>query len=120
VGATDVAQASPLPFVATWSLSATTDKVEVTALGDTSKVYVAGLPDASGEAGGFMTDDSAVLFTAAADGLSRKTYIYPNLNVAGSYWFGTAFWDASFNAGVDGAGEFSGSFSAATPFQRVG
>lgn len=117
---TSPGSASPLPFVATWSLSGTTDKVDATALGDTSKVVVAGLPDASGEVGGFMDDASAPLYAMATDGIARKSYIYPSLNVPGSYWFGTAFWDSTYNAGVSGAGEFSGTFAAATSFQRVG
>ena len=44
--------ASPLPFVAKWTLNAVTDKTDVTAMGDGSKVYVAGLPDASGSFSG--------------------------------------------------------------------
>ena len=39
--------AEPLAFQAKWSMNFSTDKAEVTALGDTNKVYVAGLPDAS-------------------------------------------------------------------------
>ena len=118
--ASDTATAEPLPFVATWSMSGTTEKIDVTAMGDTSKVVVAGLPDAAGEVGGFMDDAAAPLYTMATDGLARKTYIYPKITVPGSYWFGTAFWDASYNSGVNGAGEFSGTWAAATSFQRVG
>ena len=46
--ASDTAAAEPLPFVATWSIAFSTDNAEVTALGDTVKTYVAGLPDATG------------------------------------------------------------------------
>src|SRR5918994_7729137 len=96
--ASDTATAEPVPFIASWSLAAETDKIEVTAMGDASKVYVAGLPDASGEFSGFMDDQTAQTYTAAIDGLPRKFYLYPNVNVATLYFYGTVFADFSVNA----------------------
>ena len=112
------ATAEPVPFMASWSLAAETDKIEVTAMGDASKVYVAGLPDASGEFSGFMDDATAQTYTAAVDGLPRKFYLYPNVNVPTLYFYGTIFADFSTNASVDGATELSSSWSAATPIGR--
>ena len=118
LGATTSAEASELPFVGTWSLSASTDKIEVTAMGDTGKTYVSGLPDQSGEINGFMDDSSTTLYTAAIDGLARKFYLYPTVNTPTLYFFGTVLADVSFNASVDGAVESSGTWAAASPINK--
>jgi hypothetical protein len=120
IGIASNAEASPLPFVATWSLSATTDKFEVTALEDTSKVYVAGLPDASGQFAGFYDSATAQTYTAASDGVARKFYLYPDLSSAGTYWWGTVFPDFSTEGDVGGPVTMSASWSAATPVAKVG
>jgi hypothetical protein len=112
VGATTAAAATQLPFVGSWSLSAATEKIDVTAMGDTSKVVVPGLPDASGEFGGFMDDASNVLYDAAIDGLDRAMYIYPTVSVPTNYWYGRVFIDASFSSSVGGAVEMSGTWAA--------
>lgn len=112
VGATNAAAASQVPFVGSWSLGAATDKTDVTAMGDTNKVVVQGLPDLSGDIGGFFDDTSNVLYDAAIDGLDRAFYLYPNVNVATNYWYGRIFIDASFSASVGGAVEMTGTWAA--------
>lgn len=118
--ASDTASAEPLPFYASWSINFTTDKIEVTAMGDTTKVYVAGLADAQGEFGGFYADDSAQTYTAAVDGLARKFYLYPSTLNTGQYFWGTILPDMSISSTVSGAVEVSASWSAATPILKVG
>lgn len=114
------AEASPLPFVATWSISASTDKQDVTAMGDSNKVYVAGLPDASGSFGGFMDDASAQTYTAAVDGQPRKWYLYPNLDTPTVYWFGQILPDYKGDSGVGDSAKFSADWNAASSIVRVG
>jgi hypothetical protein len=118
--ASDTAQAEPLPFVASYALNAETEKVDVTAMGDTNKVYVAGLPDASGEFSGFYDDSTAQTYTAAVDGLDRRFYLYPDTTSATKYFFGRIFVDFTINAEVDGAVELSASWAASTVISRVG
>lgn len=118
--ASDTAVATPLPFVATWSINHTTDKTDVTAMGDTTKVYVGGLPDATGEFSGFMDDATAQTYTAAVDGLARKFYLYPNTGDITKYWWGTILPDFNTNGGVSGAVEMTASWNAATAITRVG
>ena len=113
VGTTTAAAASPVPFIGSWSLGAATDKIDVTAMLDTNKVVVAGLPDASGEFGGFFDDASNVLYAAAIDGLDRAFYLYATSNNTANYWYGRIFVDASFSAAVDGAVEMTGTWAAA-------
>lgn len=111
--------AEPLPFVARWSIEGDTDRTEVTAMGDTNKVYVAGLPDASGTVSGFFDDATQQTWTAAQDGEARKFYLYANTGDTGDYWFGTAFWDFSAEGDVGGAINWSSTWSAASPIVRV-
>jgi hypothetical protein len=112
VGATTAAAASPVPFVGSWSLSAATEKIDVTAMGDTGKVVVAGLPDQNGDISGFFDDASNTLYDAAVDGLDRAFYLYPNSALATNYWYGRIFVDASFSSSVAGAVEMSGTWAA--------
>jgi hypothetical protein len=113
--------AEPLQFQAKWSLNAVTDKDEVTALGDSNKVYVAGLPDASGDFSGFWDDATAQTYTAATDGVARKFYLYPDTtNDATKYWFGTIFVDFKADGDVGSAIKVSASWVAASSIISVG
>ncbi len=120
-GIASAGTAEPVPFITDWAFNGAVDFVEVTALGDTAKVRVAGLPDNSGTYSGIYDTATAQLFTAASDGIARKTYLYTDITgTPGQYWWGTAFWDFSFKSGVSQADTISGNFVAATPFVKVG
>jgi hypothetical protein len=112
--------AEPVAFVSSWSLSFSTDKANVTAFGDANMVYVAGLPDASGEFSGFYDDATAQVFTAAGDGVARKFYLYPSSLTPGQYFWGTILPDFSASASVDGATEMQSSWNAASTIAKVG
>lgn len=118
--ASDTAEASPVPFLSSWSVSFEAEKAEVTAFGDANKVYVAGLPDASGEFSGFYDDSTAQTYTAATDGLPRKFYLYPDATVTTKYFFGTILPDFSVNAAIGGAVEISASWNANSDIKKVG
>lgn len=120
VGATNGAAASPLTYQNSWSMSFESEKIDVTAFGDTNKSYVAGIADAMGEFSGFYDDASAQTLTAAIDGLSRTFYLYPSSNTTSQYFFGTIFVDFSVNAEVAGAVEVSAKWNAATKISKVG
>lgn len=113
--------AEPVTFQATWSIAFATDKFDVTSLGDSNKVYVAGLPDASGDFSGFWDDATVQTFTAAQDGVARKFYLYPKAPAStGPYWFGTVLVDHSVDGGVGGAINVKASWNAASTVARVG
>lgn len=118
--ASDTADAEPLPFIASWSMNFTTEKVDVTAMEDSNRVYVAGIPDASGEFAGFFDDSTAQTYTAATDGLARKFYLYPNRSVNTKYFFGTILPDMSVNASTTEAVAITASWNAASTITRVG
>lgn len=112
--------AEPITFLNNWSINFATDKIEVTSFGDTGKVYVAGLPDASGDYSGFFDDETNQFYEAAVDGVARKFYLYPSTSSNSKYWFGTAIFDFNVQAAVDGAVQVSGSWSAASAVTRIG
>jgi hypothetical protein len=111
--------AEPIAYTRSWSLNQVTDKVDVTALGDTNHIYVSGLPDASGEFAFWYDDVTVQTYTAAADGIARKFYLYPSAsNVI--YWTGTILPDFSVSGAVDGAVEGTASWNAASTVFKVG
>jgi hypothetical protein len=109
--------ASPVAFLNSWSLNAETDKEDVTAFTDANKVYVAGLPDASGEFSGFCDDATTQTYTAESDGLSRKFYLYPT-SFGTQYWYGTILPDFKAKAKVDGPVEISAKWNGARPINK--
>lgn len=111
---TGAGSAEPVPFISSFSVNTSVDRYDVTAFGDTNKASVQGLPDASGDFSGFYDDATAQMYTAASDGVARKSYFYPNISTPTDYWFTTAFWDFSSEFPVDGAATVSGSWAAAT------
>lgn len=114
----DTVDAEPITFLNSWSLNFTTEKAEVTAFGDNNKVYVAGLPDASGEFSGFYDDSTNQTYTAAVDGKARKFYLYPSTSDNTKYFFGTILPDFSANASVSDSAQISASWNAASEIKR--
>lgn len=113
------AAASPLPFQASWTINMVVNKSDVTAFGDSNLVYVAGLPDASGDFGGFMDDATSQTYIAATDGLARNFYLYPNTTADPNvYWFGTILPDFSADGAIAGPVNFKSTWNAASKIQR--
>jgi hypothetical protein len=111
--------ASPLPFQASWTVNMTVNKSDVTAFGDKNTSYVAGLPDSSGDFGGFMDDATSQTYIAATDGLPRSFYLYPNITADPLvYWFGQILPDFSADGAVGGPVNFKSTWNASGPVQR--
>ena len=116
--ASSAATAEPLAFMNNWSINANTDKADVTAFGDSNKVYTAGLPDAQGDFSGFLDDATSQTYTAAADGAPRKFYLYPNTNDTTKYWYGTILPDFKADGAIDGPVKAAASWNAASSILR--
>lgn len=112
--ASSTAAAEPVTFLRSWGIDFSTDKSDVTSMGDSNKTYVAGLPDASGQFAGFYDTETAQLYTASQDGAARRFYLYPDTTDTAEYFFGTALFDFSVSAAVDGPVSVSGNWAAAS------
>jgi hypothetical protein len=95
-----------------WSLNMPTDKVEVSAFGDTNKSYVVGLPDATGDLAGWWDDTSDQLYDASRSADGVRMYLYPSSDAATKYWYGPAWVDFSIEVAQDGGVSVSASFVA--------
>lgn len=119
LGVTNAAAASPVTFMAAWTMSMVVDHQEVTAFGDGNKVYVGGLPDASGDFTGFMDDLTSQTYIAAIDGLPRNFYLYPSMTSDPyTYWFGTVLPDFSADGAVASPVNAKSTWVAASKIQR--
>lgn len=118
--ASGTAAAESVAFLNAFTVEFATDDIEVTAFGDSNKVYVAGLPDVKGTYAGFFDDATAQTYTAALDGVARRFYLYPNNTNVGQYWFGTATFDFSVDGSVADAVKVSGNFTAASTVAKIG
>jgi hypothetical protein len=112
--------AEPVAFLNSWSMNLVTEKFDVTAFGDENRVYVAGLPDSSGDFAGFYDDATVQFYTAAVDGIPRKFYLYPSTLNNGQYWHGEILPDMSINGTVSGAVEISATWNASSNILKVG
>jgi hypothetical protein len=117
--ASDTATAEPLPFIAKWAIRFPTDRADATAMGDTHKIYVNGMPDCTGMFSGWLDDATNQTYTAAIDGLARKFYLYPDLSSNTKYFFGTIVPDFTSEGGVDGGVSMSADWGAASLITRV-
>lgn len=111
--------ASSVLKLTSWSLDQSTDKIDVTAFGDTNKTYVQGLKDLKGSFAGFFDDTEAKPFQAADSTDGCKLYLYPSADAPTKYWYGTAWLDVSINTDVSDAVKLSGSFAAASSWGRL-
>jgi len=111
---------STVSYVRDWSMNFAVDQVDATALGDTNKVYVAGLPDATGSVTGFHNDTNDDTLPAAQDGVARSFKLYPKGVTSGSTVYeGTALWDFTLSGGVGGVVEFTANWSANSSITRT-
>lgn len=95
-----------------FSINRQTDKIEVTAFGDSNKTYVQSLADVQGTFSGFWNDAETKLFTAAASTDGVKLYLYPSSSATTKYAYGPAWLDVSISTSVSGAVQVSGNFAA--------
>jgi hypothetical protein len=99
-----------------WTLDMSTDRVEVTAFGDTNKRRVAGLPDYAGALGGFwnaLASSSPAYFAAVLAGIPVTLRLIPNTLDPTVYFQGLANVDGGVNVSSTGAISTSGKWDAA-------
>lgn len=104
--------------LSSWTLDRATDKVDVTAFGDTNKVYVQGLSDIKGTIAGWFDSGDDALFDGADSADGVKLYLYPSSICPTVYHYGPAWLDASLATDVKGGVSVKGSFVAAGTWGR--
>jgi hypothetical protein len=115
MGIASGAVASPVAFLSDWTINFTVDQPEVTSFGDANKIYVSGLPDASGDFSGFYDDATRQLYTAARDGVARNFYLYPNTQTdPNMYWFGAILPDFAIAGGIGAPISIKSTWKAST------
>jgi len=109
-----------MAFLSDWSVNFTVDTIDVTAMLDPNHIYVAGLPNASGDFSGYYDTATAQTYLSAADGLSRNFYLYPS-NLASQmpqYFFGLIYPDFAVTGGVTSAVSLKSTWVPASPIYR--
>jgi len=99
-----------------WTLDASTDRVDVTAFGDTNKHKVSGLPDYSGTLGMWwnaVASSSPRYFAAVLAGTPVTLRLVPNTADPTTYFQGLGNVDGSVNVSATGAISTSGKWDAA-------
>ena len=89
-------------YLSAWTIDATKDKIDVTAMSDSNKVRLMGLPDYSGTFD-FVWDDTQFIIEAAAEYLNAAytLAIYPNGQISAThFWTGPAWIDYNVGGGV--------------------
>lgn len=105
------AAASRLWGLTEWALNQSQDIAEVTALGDTSKSFVAGLKSATLSIKGFAMSDFDVPFDAYDIANKVTAYLYMSKNNLGQFfWFNC--WPTAVNISVSTAGPVTMDFTA--------
>ena len=102
-----------------WSLSRDTDKVDVTSFNDANKIFVQGTPNLQGSLSGWWDSATDQLFDASESTTAVKMYLYPSVNAATVYFYGTAWVDASIDVPTDGAVSLTANFVAASAWGRL-
>lgn len=115
----DATPTSPISYVeiadlSKWTLDMKTDRVEVTAFGDTNKRRVMGLPDFSGTLEGWWNSaTSPTYFDAVLAGIPVSLKLVPDRDDATFFFSGLANVDGSIEVDVNGGVSISGAWDAA-------
>lgn len=97
----------------TWTLDMSTDRVEVTAFGDTNKQRVSGLPDFSGTIGGWYNAGAVAYLDAVLAGIPVQLKLVPNSADSTVFFSGLANVDGSVSVSATGGVSMSGTWDAA-------
>jgi len=109
---TSGAAASPLAFMSDWSVSFSQAYSDVTTLADTSRRWISSEPDISGSFTGWYDDATLQAYSAAADGLPRSFYLYPNISTPSRYFQGVVnITEFDVTSGVTAGAAVSGAWT---------
>ena len=87
---------------------------------DPHHIYVAGLPNASGDFSGYYDTATAQTYVSASDGQPRNFYLYPSTLATQlpQYFFGQIYPDFALSGGVTAAVSLKSTWVPASPILR--
>jgi hypothetical protein len=112
--------ASPLTYLNSWAVSWTGSTSDVTTLADTQHVHVTDLPDVTGTFSGFLDSGTSQAYIAAADGLPRDMFLYPDSTNTSQYFSGPVLADLAVTGSAAAAVAISVNWVAAGLVTRAG
>jgi hypothetical protein len=98
-----------------WTLDQAVDYEDVTCFGDVNRVYVPGLPDASGSVEGFFNSAELTIWDAVMAPTPGLLKLVPNRNEALFFWTGLAYMNASIDVDL-AVPKVAGEWRAAGPW----
>ena len=105
---------TPVADISAFTLNLTTEKVPVTAFGDTNVVKVTGLPDFAGTLAGWWNEDTTPrIFDVVLAGLPVGLKLIPDSASPTFHFLGLAYIDGSIDVSATGAVSFAGTWDAA-------
>lgn len=112
--------ASPLTYLNSWTISWAGSTSDVTTLADTQHRYVTDLPGVTGTFSGFLDAGTSQAYIAAADGLPRNMFLYPDSTNTSQYFSGPVLADLAVSGNAAAAVSIAVNWMAAGPVTRTG
>jgi hypothetical protein len=112
--------ATLLAYLSSWAASWARDAIDVTTLADAQRVYAAGIPDVTGTFAGFWDDATSQAYIAAADGLPRSMFLYPDTLDMSQYISGPVIADMTVTSGAGAAVTIAVNWAAAGTVTKTG
>jgi hypothetical protein len=109
----------PIISLNSWTGEFTTEYEDVSCYGDTTRVYLPGMPDASGSLGGYFNAAELALFKSALSPTAGTLKLTPNVNEATIFFQGKAYMSASIDCSLE-APKVTGTWKAAGPWTVPG
>ena len=103
----------------TWSLDMARERADVTSFGDRVKISVQGLPDISGDLGGFWDAPNLEIFDVALGETAAWLKLAPSSLDPTYYFHGLAWLDSNIEVDAGGAVAIGSSFAAAGEWTRM-
>jgi hypothetical protein len=102
-----------------WDLDLKRERADVTSFGDRNKSYVQGLPDITGNLGGFWDAPQVEIFDVALGEAPAWLKLVPSSLDATFYFNGLAYLDANIEVDAGGSVNIGSTFAAAGEWTRL-
>jgi hypothetical protein len=112
--------ATSLTCLNSWTINWARDVSDVTTIADTQHRYVEELPGVTGTFSGFLDAGTSQAYIAAADGLPRSMFLYPDATNTSQYFSGPVLADLAVTGNTSTAVSITVNWVAAGAVTRTG